>query len=269
MVMRLRGRVSPVNDDADGSEFELTVKNCSWVNAHECQQIRQTHCDLTSDLGSDSNYNVHVRARCGLELSAWTELHPPFNRRNTLLTVPEMTVSVVGNTLHVSFDRLPHTSFINVTMWRRGHELKSVVHMIPAEEKTRVFNVQEEGVYCVRAQTVLRPALQSDSTNTQCVSFTAPDVRWKKPTTVTVTVLIMAALLSTVFWSISHRCPAACQRYFYKEPLPDALKQTDVNIKIMMSRKEEEELCEQIHMMQSVDPELHTSNTGFTSHLED
>ena len=64
-------------------EFELSVLNGSWVDAPQCQQTRHTHCDLTFDLGSDSDYNLHVRAQCGSTLSPWTDLSPPFNRRDS------------------------------------------------------------------------------------------------------------------------------------------------------------------------------------------
>lgn len=59
------------------------VLNGSWVDAPECQLIPHTHCDLTFDLGSDSDYNLQVRAQCGSQLSPWTELIPPFNRRDS------------------------------------------------------------------------------------------------------------------------------------------------------------------------------------------
>eukprot|EP00064_Thunnus_orientalis_P024068 superscaffoldBa00009835_g24338 len=64
-------------------EFELMFLNGSWVDAPDCQQIRHTHCDLTFDLGSDSDYNLQVRAQCGSLLSPWTRLSRPFNRRDS------------------------------------------------------------------------------------------------------------------------------------------------------------------------------------------
>ncbi|XP_071347612.1 interleukin-20 receptor subunit beta isoform X1 [Trachinotus anak] len=244
-------------------EFELTVQSGSWVDAHDCQRIGHTHCDLTSDLGSDSDYNLHVRAQCGSELSAWTELSRPFNRRDTVLTVPEMNVSTVGDALQVSFDNLPHTAIVSVVVWKRGQELQAAVYTMPAEQKVlHVADLQDGAMYCVRAQTILQPHLQSGSTDPHCVSVTGPDAVWKKPTTAAVTVIIMAALLFAVFWSVVHCRHDACQTYFHKEPLPRSL-QPDINIEIQMGRQEEER-CERIHMMQSVDSE----SAGFTSHLE-
>ncbi|XP_030259501.1 interleukin-20 receptor subunit beta [Sparus aurata] len=233
-------------------EFELSVLHGSWVDAPECQQTRHTRCDLTLDLGSDSDYNVHVRAQCGSTLSPWTDLSPPFNRRDTVLTVPEMLVTAVGDVLQVSFNKLPHPAVISVTVWRKGDEQQPSIYMLPAEQTMLpVAALQEGAEYCVRAQTVLNSQLHSSSTAIQCVSITVPDAAWKKPTTVTLTVITMAGLLFAVFWSIVHCRPDACQTYFHKEPLPHPLK-SDWDIQIHISR-EEVELCEPIHMVPSAD----------------
>nr|XP_024661834.1 interleukin-20 receptor subunit beta-like [Maylandia zebra] len=64
-------------------EFELEHQNGRWMEAPGCQRITLSHCDLTSDLGSDSDYNIRLRAHCGSQRSAWTKLRPPFNRRQT------------------------------------------------------------------------------------------------------------------------------------------------------------------------------------------
>uniref|UniRef100_A0A8C4HKE8 Fibronectin type-III domain-containing protein n=1 Tax=Dicentrarchus labrax TaxID=13489 RepID=A0A8C4HKE8_DICLA len=112
-------------------EFELTVLNGSWVDASECQQTPHTHCDLTFDLGSDSDYNLHVQAQCGSQLSPWTALSPPFNRRDTVLMAPEMVVTAMGNALQVSFEKLPLTAVVRVTMWKRGNEQQVRVHFVP------------------------------------------------------------------------------------------------------------------------------------------
>ncbi|XP_042354134.1 cytokine receptor family member B16 [Plectropomus leopardus] len=232
-------------------EFELTVLNGSWVDAPECQLTPHTHCDLTFDLGSDSDYNLRVRAQCGSKLSSWTDLSPPFNRRETVLTAPQTVVTAVGGALQVSFKELPLTAVVRVTVWRRGDELQAEVHMIPAEQKMlHVADLQEGSEYCVTAQTVVDAQLHSSSTDAQCVSIAGPDGAWKKPTAVTVTVVIMATLLFAVFWSVVHCRPDVCLTFVHKEPVPHSLD-PDWDIKIPVS-PEEAELCEQIHV--SVDP---------------
>ncbi|XP_033505929.1 interleukin-20 receptor subunit beta [Epinephelus lanceolatus] len=232
-------------------EFELMLLNGSWVDAHECQLIPHTHCDLTLDLGSDSDYNLRVRAQCGSQLSLWTKLSLPFNRRDTVLTAPEMAVTVAGDALQVSFNKLPLIAVVSVTVWKRGDELQATVHTMPAEQTVLLVPALQEGaVYCVTAHTILDNRLRSNSTDPQCVSITGPDTAWKKPTTVTVTIIIMAGLLFAVFWSVVHCRPDVCQTYIRKEPLPRSLE-PDWDIKIAMS-PEEAELHEEVHLC--VDP---------------
>ncbi|XP_059201267.1 cytokine receptor family member B16 [Centropristis striata] len=232
-------------------EFELLVLNGSWVDAPDCQLIAHTHCDLTFDLGSDSDYNLRVRAQCGSQPSPWTRLSPPFNRRDTVLTAPEMAVTAVGGALQVSFPELPLTAVVNVTVWKRGDRLQAAVYTLPAERTPlHVPDLQDGAAYCVRAQTVLDTDLHSSTTDTQCVSITGGGAAWKKPTTVTLTVIITAGLLFAVFWSVVHCRPQVCQTYFQKEPLPHSLH-PDWDLHIPMS-PEEAELCEPVHVM--VDP---------------
>ncbi|XP_032366051.1 interleukin-20 receptor subunit beta [Etheostoma spectabile] len=234
-------------------EFELTVLNGSWVDAPECQLTPQTHCDLTSDLGSDSDYNVRVRAQRGDRRSPWTRLHPPFNRRHTVLTAPDMSVTAVGDALHVTFNTLPLIAVVSVTVWRKGHELQADVYTRPAEQTPlHVAALQDGAVYCVRAHIVLNTHLSSRSTETQCVSITGPGAAWKKPTTVTGTVVMTAGLLFAVFWAAVHCPPHVCQSYFRKEPLPLSLS-PDWDVRTPTLSSEEAELCEQIRV--SVDPQ--------------
>uniref|UniRef100_A0A3B4ZCN5 Fibronectin type-III domain-containing protein n=1 Tax=Stegastes partitus TaxID=144197 RepID=A0A3B4ZCN5_9TELE len=112
--------------------FELLLRNGSWVDAAECQQIPETHCDLSFDLGSDSDYNLQVRAQCGSQLSAWTRLSQPFNRRDTVMTVPEMLVTTAGDTLQVTFDKLPPLAAVSVTLWKKDDETQ-VASLFPSD----------------------------------------------------------------------------------------------------------------------------------------
>ena len=45
------------------------------------------------------------------------------------LTAPEMEVLVLGDSLQVSFDKLPPTAVVRVTVWKRGEELQVSVYL--------------------------------------------------------------------------------------------------------------------------------------------
>ncbi|KAM4604810.1 interleukin-20 receptor subunit beta [Polymixia lowei] len=229
-------------------EFELRILNGSWVDAPECQHTPHTHCDLTFDLGSDSNYNIHVRAECQTQVSPWATLGRPFNRRDTLLTVPEMMVTTEGDALQVSFQDLPFTARVNVTVWKRGQELQASTYTNPVEQTpVHIAALQEGAVYCVRAQTYLDTQHRSSSTDKHCVSISGPGPSWMKPTTVTVTVVGVAGFLFAVFWSVIHCNPDTCQVYFHKEPLPGSL-QPDWQIQ-RLKFPEEAELCDPVQVV--------------------
>ncbi|KAK1879049.1 Interleukin-20 receptor subunit beta [Dissostichus eleginoides] len=226
-------------------EFELSVLNDSWVDALECQLTSDPRCDLTDDLGSDSDYRLRVKAKCGAATSAWTELSPPFNRRDTVLMAPEMSVMAVGDSLQVSFGKLPLNADVRVTVWRRDQE-KAVEYWMPAEQRVLSVSGLQVAQYCVRAQTVLKDQNRSDSTNEQCISITGADAPWRKPTAVLLSVVFTAGFLLAVFWGVAHCHPDRCRTFFRKEPLPHSLK-ADWVIQIPIS-PEDAELCELIQV---------------------
>lgn len=234
-------------------EFERSIMNGTWLDAPECQKILLTRCDLTSDLGSDSDYDIRVRAQCESQVSTWTSISPPFNRRDTFLTMPEVTVTVDGYALKVSFNQLPLTVTVSVTVWKRGDEKKAVVYKIPAEQKVlNVAALQEGAEYCITAQKVYSTKF-SERSPEQCVPIIGPDAAWKRPTTVSVTVVVMAGLLFVVFWSVVHCHAHACHKFFQKKPLPSVLEddrpiQTPIHHEV-------EERCDLINEVLKPEPE--------------
>uniref|UniRef100_A0A3B3I0W7 Cytokine receptor family member B16 n=1 Tax=Oryzias latipes TaxID=8090 RepID=A0A3B3I0W7_ORYLA len=136
-------------------EFELLVKNGTWMDVFDCQQIPFAHCDLSFEVGSDSDYDLQVRAQCGSEVSNWTKLGSPFNRRNTQLTVPEMKVKTAGDTLQVLMEEFPLS--------------KVEYSLTPEQPMLHIEGLHEGKVYCVRAQLMLYSGVRSSSTRPHCV----------------------------------------------------------------------------------------------------
>ncbi|KAF7221870.1 interleukin-20 receptor subunit beta isoform X1 [Nothobranchius furzeri] len=223
-------------------EFELLFMNNSWLEAARCQKIPGSECDLSLDLGTDADYVLQVRAECGSQLSNWAKV--PFNRRNTILQVPEMMVTTMDDALQVSIIK-PSVS-ASVTVWEKDDEPQAVVYMMAAEQKDlHVAALQEGEEYCVKAQLVLNPGAHSGYTETRCVSITGPGApAWKEPTTVILTIIIMLGLLIGLFWSIIHCHPESWQMFFQKEPLPQSLK-GNWDTQVFVGPEEEAELCEE------------------------
>ncbi|XP_021170064.2 cytokine receptor family member B16 [Fundulus heteroclitus] len=223
-------------------EFELHVKNGSWMKTPDCQRIALAHCDLTLDLGSDSDYNLRVQAQCGSKLSVWAKFQ--FNRNNVTPPVPEIKVTTAGDALLVSIRKFPLTAATRVKVWKNDEEQQAEDYSLPADQEAlKVPDLQEGAVYCVRAQVFLKSGMQSGYTDRHCVSITGPGApAWKQPTAVTVTVVIMLGLLVVLFWSVIHCPPGSCQKYFQKEPLPPSLKEIS-GLQITIHHQGEE-LCE-------------------------
>uniref|UniRef100_A0A8C5ALJ9 Fibronectin type-III domain-containing protein n=2 Tax=Gadus morhua TaxID=8049 RepID=A0A8C5ALJ9_GADMO len=225
-------------------EFERTILNDSWLDSPKCRRTPRTHCDLTPDLGSDSDYGVRVRAECGQQVTPWTRLNALFNRRETLLRPLEMAVEAMGDGVRVSFERLPQTASVGITLWRQGQEQEAST--VRLEQTPILFTALQEGaVYCVRACTYLDGRPGSAPTDTHCVTIRDHEEPWKKPTAAMVTVVVMAALLFAVFWSVG-RCKAeGCHAHFQKEPLPFSLRQPNRPME-QLPYPEQGEICEPI-----------------------
>lgn len=219
-------------------EFELTVLNSSWLDAPRCQMILEPGCDLTSALGSDSDYSLRVRAHCRGRESAWTTTNSTFNRRETFVSAPLMTVMPEGDGLQVTLNTFPVNTVVTVTVWRSGEELQAAAFTLLPEQTVLHVPLQVGGKYCIIAEA--RLGARSNSTPMQCVNVTHTGSGWwKTVATVVATAVVMVTLLVAVSWSISRCRPVDCQTYFRKEALPPSL-QSDWDVTFMSSSEEAE-----------------------------
>ncbi|KAL0966582.1 hypothetical protein UPYG_G00297080 [Umbra pygmaea] len=234
-------------------EFELTILNGSWEDAFGCQRISRTVCDLTADLGSDSDYNIRMRAECGSQMSAWSDLGRPFNRKETHLTVPAMTLTSMGDALQVMFTELPQTVGVNLTMWKKGEEVQASTRVITVQQNpVHISGLQEGAVYCIRAHAHLDLSNQNSSSDSQCVTIAGPEAAWLKPTTVTVVMVILVGLVLVLSWSVTHCNTEEYKNYFRKEPQPNAL--SFVRPVTRLKLYAEEELREPAHSFLLIGP---------------
>ncbi|KAJ8357847.1 hypothetical protein SKAU_G00206410 [Synaphobranchus kaupii] len=230
--------------------FELYIKNGSWEDAPHCQNINSLVCDLTPGFGSDSDYNVRVRAECGGLVSDWASPGLPFNRRQTNLTAPKMRATVSGDSIQLAFADLSETVDVTLKHWRKGLELEASVQYVTAERNPFHLGGLEAGItYCLSAQTVLHNK-RSASTETQCFDISVspgPTRIWLKPTVACVAVVTVAGMALAAFWSVTKCCPAFLNTCWPKEPLPDALLHRESNNRLKVVLGEEmSELCQPV-----------------------
>ncbi|XP_035277320.1 cytokine receptor family member B16 isoform X2 [Anguilla anguilla] len=230
--------------------FELFIKNGSWEDAPYCRNVDGAACDLTVGFGSDSDYNVRVRAECGGRVSDWTRLGTPFNRRETNLTAPKMKAAVSGDSIHVVFADL--TEMVDVTLkhWREGLEKEaSIQHIMVERNPFHLGGLEEGATYCLSAQTVVHDR-RSASTEPQCFSIAvSPESArgWLKPTVACVAVVIVAGVGLAAFWSVTRCYPTLLNTCWPQEPLPDALLRREANTRLRVLPEEEiHELCQPV-----------------------
>ncbi|XP_061696454.1 cytokine receptor family member B16 isoform X2 [Syngnathoides biaculeatus] len=232
-------------------EFEATVLNGTWLDSPECQDITRAHCDLSLDLGSDSDYNVSVRARCGSRISSRAQLVAPFNRKRTALTAPDVTASAAGDALLVSFDRAPPAASVEVEVWNRDDAREQVLAFeVSAEQKQlHVTDLRRGATYCVRARLLLEGKMHSRDTRDQCVLVAGPDAPWKSPTTGVLTLLLMVGVASALFWCVAQcRAHHYCRRHFHKEALPRSLL-LDAPVATVVPREPDQEVCADVRVV--------------------
>ncbi|XP_028833838.1 interleukin-20 receptor subunit beta isoform X2 [Denticeps clupeoides] len=209
-------------------EWELLYLNGSWEDVHMCQRIVLNMCDVTSDLATDSDYNLRVRLECDGHLSPWEHLREPFNRRKTLLTVV-MAVSVRVTSLWVRFSPASPSLTISLTIWEKGDTLNVSGQVIELEQPS--YTVQElrgGATYCLKAQAHLaNGGGRSTTTPTQCVLIPCFQQTWRFAVLVSTAVVGVVLLASLLVWSAKRWTPVVWYTCFAKESLPITLLRED------------------------------------------
>uniref|UniRef100_A0A4W4FGZ0 Fibronectin type-III domain-containing protein n=1 Tax=Electrophorus electricus TaxID=8005 RepID=A0A4W4FGZ0_ELEEL len=193
-------------------EFEIHMLNGSWVDAYNCQKIIKTECDLTLDLGSDSDYSISVQALCDGQTS-WGRLPMTFNRKDTLLEVPNMTVDVTGSMIQVGFSEIfPYTT-INLSVWREGDEHNVSTQVIKARPYLLFFDTkQNRGRHCLKAEAFLETINKTSISKTRCVYIFSD-----------ATIAVIIAMALALGWMAPHCGAWLRQGMCHKEVLPKAL----------------------------------------------
>ncbi|KPP58403.1 hypothetical protein Z043_123778 [Scleropages formosus] len=153
-------------------EFELRILNGSWEEVQACQRIGACVCDLSDHLASDSDYELRVRAECGGAVSRWAHPAMPFNRKQTRLAPPALSIHTTGSSAQVHFPDLPPALHLFLTHWQRGDELRASTVWVSVEERPFLLSQLQEGAtYCLRAQIQLPGSNRSASSDTHCFSI--------------------------------------------------------------------------------------------------
>ncbi|KAF5902909.1 interleukin-20 receptor subunit beta-like [Clarias magur] len=199
-------------------EFEYMQSR--WQDEDSCREISDTQCDLTLALSSDSDYNITVLAWCNDSVLA-SPLPKPFNRRDTVLLAPDISVTQGVGQIEVFFRELQNHINVKLQIWKKGDE-QNVTSSVITDEKF-LFDVSSGGNYCLKAVATLVITNKSNSTDPHCVSVPEPEPAWLIPFAVSMAVILTFAMALTL-GLLTLRCSRWLQKIeHHKEEMPDAL----------------------------------------------
>lgn len=192
-----------------------------WVNAHDCQEIRENKCDLTLELSSNRDYSIRLMTTCdGQQL--WTQLPTTFNRRDTMLVAPNMTVAIKGDIIQVGFSPDLPDMTVRLFVWIEGEEQNystHVIRMYPYHFSTAVTHRGEN--MCFRAEVLVEKINKSCNIVTQCVT-TKNTSEFGIPVMVSIAVVIVIAV-AIILGCSAKRFGPHIKQFCHGEPLPSPL----------------------------------------------
>ncbi|XP_072110762.1 interleukin-20 receptor subunit beta [Mobula birostris] len=132
-------------------EFERNHRK-TWVAITECSSIRETWCDITADVSSDVDYDLKVRAELGNATSKWEYLSKLFNRRETILTIPMLTVEVSGVLITLDVSEVKENINAYIYYWEKGVQQQVMSVFMEQNQRPYYLRVQKRVTYCFQAQ---------------------------------------------------------------------------------------------------------------------
>ncbi|XP_078420611.1 LOW QUALITY PROTEIN: interleukin-20 receptor subunit beta [Cetorhinus maximus] len=130
-------------------EFERHHKK-TWVAISECSGITETWCDITTDISSDVDYDLKVRSQLGNITSDWANLSKLFNRKETNLTTPRLTVKVNGALRSLDVSEVRKSINAQIYYWEKDADQQ----IMNTSMYQNPFNIilQRRVTYCFQAQ---------------------------------------------------------------------------------------------------------------------
>ncbi|KAK2901213.1 hypothetical protein QQF64_014612 [Cirrhinus molitorella] len=204
-------------------EYELYNLNGTWVDAYHCQEICENRCDLTHDLASNSDYNIRIKTNCdGRKLL--TNLPTTFNRRDTVLLVPKMTVNVKEDPIQVGFSTTLSDMTVNLEVWKEGDEQNALIHVVrayPYHISIAAHRGKEK--MCFKAEALVEAINKSCSIDTQCVIIPKQTTDFMRPVMVSIAVVVAVTVAFILGWLATHFGPQIKQTICHRETIPNVL----------------------------------------------
>uniref|UniRef100_A0A674IPD1 Interleukin 10 receptor subunit alpha n=1 Tax=Terrapene triunguis TaxID=2587831 RepID=A0A674IPD1_9SAUR len=207
-------------------EYKLYGKSGPWMAVPDCTGISGHSCDLTyQTMDPSQRYYARVRAVSGNHTSGWTRTNA-FSLKEATLRLSDVSLSVTGNTIHVSLQqlilRVGNKTVSYKDIQKYGRQYRTYVRR--ASDNLQVETREEFDIpmllwgeqYCVRVEPrVLSRPVASIGTEEKCVTIPEKDGKWTcwvywsiVTTWVGLTTLLLGTLLLCAYVKQPMRTPA-------------------------------------------------------------
>ncbi|XP_048460411.1 cytokine receptor family member B16 [Rhincodon typus] len=170
-------------------EFERNHKK-TWVAISECSGMTEMSCDVTMDISSDVDYDLKVRAQLGNITSKWANLSKLFNRKETNLTIPSLTVKGSGGLRTINVSDVTKNINARIYYWEKAAEQQ--IMNISTDQNLYNIVLHKEVLYCFQAQLFISEYNKfSNHSDPVCESANDVPVTTSKEILITVTTVLL------------------------------------------------------------------------------
>uniref|UniRef100_UPI00398F1E9A LOW QUALITY PROTEIN: interleukin-20 receptor subunit beta n=1 Tax=Pristiophorus japonicus TaxID=55135 RepID=UPI00398F1E9A len=239
-------------------EFERNHRK-TWVVISECSGITETWCDVTTDISSDVDYDLKVRTHLGNATSNWAHLSKLFNRKETNLTTPRLTVKASGGLLTLHVSEVKKNIDACIYYWEKGVKHQIMNASVDQRQNPYNVNVKSGVIYCFQAQLYIFEYNKfSSCSDVICESVNdAPGTTSNENMVIVTTVLLlgMSVLAVSLFltWKLCCRAQSA---WFPKVSTPYVLNFDNIRADIMKEEDPSNESCATLQVLPQSEPLL-------------
>ncbi|XP_043557733.1 interleukin-20 receptor subunit beta-like isoform X1 [Chiloscyllium plagiosum] len=235
-------------------EFERNHKK-TWVAISECSGMTETSCDVTMDISSDVDYDLKVRAELGNITSKWANLSKLFNRKETNLTTPRLTVKSNGGLQTIDVSDVKKNVNARIYYWENGVEQQI---MNTSMDQNPYNIVLQKGVqYCFRAQLFIPEYNKFSNYSDPVCELVNDDSTSEEILTTVTTVLLLGVLILIISlyltWKLFCRTHSA---WLPKISTPSIPSFDNLRVDVMNEEDFSHEYCHVVRVLPQSEPLL-------------
>ncbi|XP_051874182.1 cytokine receptor family member B16 [Pristis pectinata] len=229
-------------------EFERNHRK-TWVAITECSSIKETWCDVTADVSSDVDYNLKVRSELGNVTSKWETLSELFNRKETNLTAPRLTVEESGSLVTLDVSEVKKNIKARIYYWEKGVEQQVMNIFMDQSQRPYYLPVQKGVTYCFQAQICILEYNKSSSFSDIVCEAVSDDITSNSNVVTVATVLLLGVcFLVTSLFCIVKFCCWTRHVFFPKVSAPNFPNLENLQAVVLKAEDYSQESCDAVEV---------------------